>query len=267
MNKQLVYQFIDAVNEHNINAMGHLISPNHSFTDAHNNSITGKDKILAGWKAYFEWFPDYNIDVEKIVGEGDTLALFGFAQGTFHNLKQDNTKAHWHLPASWKVVVSYDKIDVWQVYADTKIPFEIIQRYTTLADGEKILGLGGVFFKSRDPKKLCAWYDRHLGTAFGKNQYSLFRWRDRENKEQVGSTTFALFGDNSDYFSPSTSRFMFNFRVHDLEKFLAKLKKEGVQVIDKIESYDYGKFGWIVDPEGNKIELWEPKNEELFDNQ
>lgn len=263
--EQTIRDFVVAINSHSVEKISALMTGDHTFIDAQNNQVAGKEKMAAGWKGYFEWFPDYKIEVEKIISDKDTFAMFGYAQGTFHDLNPDSSHAHWRLPASWRAVVQGNKIAIWQVYADTKIPFEIIQRYSSLPDSQKVTGFGGVFFKSKNPKELRAWYDQHLGTTFGKTGYFSFSWRDRENKEKIGSTTFGIFKETTEYFKPSESSFMFNFRVRDLDAFLARLKKEGVQVMEKTESADYGKFGWIIDAEGNKIELWEPKNEEIFD--
>jgi predicted enzyme related to lactoylglutathione lyase len=190
------------------------------------------------------------------------VALFGKASGTFGNAKGDRTNAHWELPASWRAELKGNQIAVWQIYADTKAPFEIIGRYTEPTNDNTAQGFGGVFFKAEKPKELMAWYDAHLGTQFGKNGYFQFRWREFGESQRGGSTTFGIFKASSTYFEPSTKPFMFNFRVRDLEAMLKKLKQEGVQVMDKVQSFDYGKFGWIVDPEGNKIELWQPINEQ-----
>jgi predicted enzyme related to lactoylglutathione lyase/ketosteroid isomerase-like protein len=261
-----IQQFITAINAHDVQQLGTLMTDDHIFIDAHNSKVEGKQKMLLGWEFYFDWFPDYKIEVEKTMNDGNAFALFGFAEGTYHGLKEEVEKAHWRLPASWRAEVRDNKIALWQVYADTKIPFEIIGRYEERDKSKNIVGgFGGVFFKSTNPKELCAWYDKHLGTRFGQNEYQLFNWRERDNKEHIGTTTFAVFKSDTDYFSPSQSPFMFNFRVDDLDAMLQKLRSEGVQVMDKTENSDYGKFGWIVDPDGNKIELWEPQNEETFD--
>ncbi|MCW5908365.1 MAG: VOC family protein [Chitinophagales bacterium] len=129
---------------------------------------------------------------------------------------------------------------------------------------KKVTGIGGVFIKANNPKELCAWYDKHLGTTFGKNAYMVFNWSANKNDTPAGSTTFSFFKEDSNYFAPSTKQAMLNFRVENLETTLEELRKAGVQVFDNVEEYDYGKFGWIMDAEGNKIELWEPKNEHLF---
>jgi predicted enzyme related to lactoylglutathione lyase/ketosteroid isomerase-like protein len=261
MGQDILHRFIVAINDHNLEELGALMTDDHAFIDAHNNRVEGREKMLAGWKSYFEWFPDYKIEAEKVFCDGNEFAVFGFAEGTYHNLNEDK-KAHWRLPASWKVVVDGGQVALWQVYADAMIPFEIINRYAApTGDADKVTGIGGVFFKSADPKGLCKWYDEHLGTGFSGNEYMAFTWRQHENKEHVGSTVFSAFKTTTDYFAPSAKEFMFNFRVNNLDAILERLKKEGVNVFEKVDSYDFGKFGWIMDLEGNKIELWEPMNE------
>ncbi len=120
---------------------------------------------------------------------------------------------------------------------------------------KRVTGIGGVFFKTKDPGKVKEWYKKHLG--FNADDYGCsFWWKDSEGNDAM--TQWSPFPENTDYFEPSKKDFMMNFRVKNLDELLETLKKEGVQVIDKKESYEYGKFGWIVDLEGNKIELWEP---------
>ncbi|WP_459210559.1 VOC family protein [Aquimarina rhabdastrellae] len=120
---------------------------------------------------------------------------------------------------------------------------------------KRVTGIGGIFFKSTDPKKTKDWYKNHLG--LNTDEYGCtFWWKDEEDNKC--STQWSPFAKDTSYFEPSKKEFMMNFRVDDLVTLMETLKEEGVTVIDKIEEYDYGKFGWIIDPEGNKIELWEP---------
>jgi predicted enzyme related to lactoylglutathione lyase len=123
---------------------------------------------------------------------------------------------------------------------------------------KRVTGIGGIFYKSNDPKKAAEWYDKHLGLNFGANTYQSFLWRDHEDKEKECSSVFSFFKKDSSYFKPSDSSFMINFRVNDLDGLLQQLKAEGVQIVGETEVYPYGKFNWIIDPDGNKIELWEP---------
>lgn len=123
---------------------------------------------------------------------------------------------------------------------------------------KRVTGIGGVFFKSRDPKALGDWYRRHLGIPVEEWGGAAFSWRDPENPEAGGTTVWSPFSADTGYFAPSTASFMINYRVEDLHALLAVLREEGVPVDDKIEESEYGKFGWVTDPDGNKIELWEP---------
>ena len=120
---------------------------------------------------------------------------------------------------------------------------------------KRVTGIGGVFFKAREPENLKTWYKTHLGLP--TDQYGCtFWWKDHEGKDC--STQWSLFKEDTTYFQPSEKSFMMNFRVENLEALLDELRKEGVEVVGEMETYSYGKFGWILDPEGNKIELWEP---------
>ena len=128
---------------------------------------------------------------------------------------------------------------------------------------KRVTGIGGVFLKSKDAKALAAWYDKHLGFSFGENLYVGFKWINENNPAVPGNTVFSFFKTESNYFDPSTSPFMINFRVNDLKALMEKLKEEGVQIVGDIQEEAYGKFGWIMDPDGNKVELWEPIDEKL----
>jgi predicted enzyme related to lactoylglutathione lyase len=125
----------------------------------------------------------------------------------------------------------------------------------------RVTGLGGVFFKARDPEAVKAWYEKHL--QIEKGEYgTLFKWRTDEDPEVKGATAWNAFPAETDYFQPSEKSYMFNYRVENLEELLKVLEEEGVEIVGEMEVYSYGKFGWIMDPEGNKIELWEPLDEE-----
>jgi predicted enzyme related to lactoylglutathione lyase len=119
----------------------------------------------------------------------------------------------------------------------------------------RVTGLGGFFFKTKNPEKTKKWYKDHLGLPV--DDYGCtFWWKDTKGNDC--STQWSPFKEDTNYFQPSKKEFMMNFRVENLKELLAALKEEGVTIVGKIEEYDYGKFGWILDPEGNKIELWEP---------
>lgn len=120
---------------------------------------------------------------------------------------------------------------------------------------KRVTGIGGLFFKSKSPKTIKAWYGKHLGLPI--DDYGCtFWWKDQQDNDC--STQWSAFGDDTNYFDPSTQPFMVNFRVENLNDLITKLRTEGVTIVGEIKTYDYGKFGWILDPEGRKIELWEP---------
>ncbi|MGE5666043.1 MAG: VOC family protein [Betaproteobacteria bacterium] len=123
---------------------------------------------------------------------------------------------------------------------------------------KRVTGIGGVFFKAKDPKALAAWYKTHLGIDVEEWGGAAFRWKGPDNPEGIGTTIWSPFAADTSYFSPSTAPFMINYRVEDLHALLAALRAEGVRVEEKVEESEYGKFGWVMDPEGNKLELWQP---------
>ena len=123
---------------------------------------------------------------------------------------------------------------------------------------KRVTGIGGVFFKTQDPEKLKRWYQQHLGIIPDSDGYVSFRWREKDDPERVGYTAWSPFAQDTRYFDPSTKPFMINYRVADLHRLLEQLREEGVQVDDHVEESEYGRFGWIMDPEGNRVELWEP---------
>lgn len=122
---------------------------------------------------------------------------------------------------------------------------------------KRVTGIGGIFFKCKDPKTLREWYKTHLG--FNTDQYGTnFEWYQGADSTKKGSTQWSPFSEKTNYFEPSTKDFMINYRVDNLEALVVELKKENVTIVDTMETYDYGKFIHIMDLEGNKIELWEP---------
>ena len=129
MTKETILAFIDRINAHDVDGLGELMSADHRFIDALGNEVQGREKMIAGWRGYFEWFPDYRIEVgEVLAGEASageqTFAMFGFAGGSF----KGNSDASWRIPAAWKAMVKDGRIALWQVYADTKLQFESIER-------------------------------------------------------------------------------------------------------------------------------------------
>ncbi len=122
---------------------------------------------------------------------------------------------------------------------------------------ERVRGIGGVFFKSRDPKALAAWYGKHLGFAVDPSWAGcIFKWSEHDPRADA-YTVWSPFQKDTKYFEPGQQSFMLNFRVDDLDKMLEQLRAAGAQVDAKRESSEFGKFGWAMDPEGNRFELWE----------
>ncbi len=122
----------------------------------------------------------------------------------------------------------------------------------------RITGIGGVFFKSRDDRAaLAAWYQEHLGISLESFGGAILKWPD-DKAEDKGLTVWHIAEKESQWFSPSDSSFMINYRVDDLGEMIAQLRAGGVEIIQGPESHENGKFAWIMDPEGNKVELWEP---------
>lgn len=122
---------------------------------------------------------------------------------------------------------------------------------------KRVTGIGGVFFKAKDPKKATEWYEKHLGLPV--NPYgAMFEWFENAEKTRKGMTQWTPFAENTKYFGNGQQQYMINYRVENLEALIEELKKEGVTIVDKMETYDYGKFVHILDSEGNQVELWEP---------
>ena len=126
----------------------------------------------------------------------------------------------------------------------------------------KVTGIGGFFFKVEDTEATREWYGRHLGIPFSEWGGWGFRWRTLEDPDRIGRTEWSPFSSETTYLEPSEKPFMMNLRVDDLEGLLAQLAEEGVEQVGEMESHEYGRFAWIMDPNGIKIELWEPAGEE-----
>jgi catechol 2,3-dioxygenase-like lactoylglutathione lyase family enzyme len=123
---------------------------------------------------------------------------------------------------------------------------------------QRVTGIGGVFLKARDPEALRAWYRDHLGFEVQDWGGVTFHWHSPEKPALDGATVWSVFPESSEYFAPSAAPFMINYRVQDLHAVLAALRDEGCAVDEKVEESEFGRFGWVLDPEGNKVELWEP---------
>lgn len=198
----------------------------------------------------------------KILGAG--LDVLEYEKLSFETLFHDgNTPEAFQYLLHAKNVILTPHIAGWTIESHERLAQVIVDKIKAVyfgpvkvaVDEKRVTGIGGVFFKSKDPKALVAWYGKHLGLK--TDDYgATFWWKD--NKGNDCSTQWSPFADDTTYFAPSEKQFMQNFRVNDLESLLKKLSDEGVTIAGTIETYDYGKFGWILDVEGNKIELWEP---------
>lgn len=198
----------------------------------------------------------------KVLGAG--LDVLEYEKLSFETLFQDKgtPEAFQYLLQADNVILS-PHVAGWTFESHERLAQVIVDKIKEKYFGKtvketiekRVTGLGGVFFKSKNPKELVAWYAKHLGLK--TDEYgSTFWWKDVQGNDC--STQWSPFAEDTSYFSPSEKQFMQNFRVENLEELLVQLKQEGVTVVGEIESYDYGKFGWIIDLEGNKIELWEP---------
>ncbi|NTW31542.1 MAG: nuclear transport factor 2 family protein [Bacteroidetes bacterium] len=132
MERNLVIEFVNFINQHDTEGISKLMSEEHVFTDSQGNIIQGRENMKKAWELYFEWFPDYTIEITDVIQGETCVAAFGFANGTFHNLHNEKNLNHFHLPSSWKIVLENDLVKKWQVFSDTKIPFEIMERNKTL---------------------------------------------------------------------------------------------------------------------------------------
>ncbi len=257
MTKETLHSFADAVNAHDVARITALLTSDHTFIDATGCEGSGKDKAAAGWGDYFKLFPDYHIDITDVFVNGDTVAAFGFAQGSYLG----NKAHHWRTAASWRAVVHGQQVKTWQVYADTKVPADIIAKsagnHTDPAPG--VTGLGGFFFKCKDPNNVKAWYKQHLhvdASPYGTK----FEWRQGSDPSKYGCKLWIPFGEKTTYFAPSAKDYMINYRVAHIEQLVEQLRKDGITILDAIEDSDFGKFVHILDCEQNKVELWEPKD-------
>jgi predicted enzyme related to lactoylglutathione lyase len=129
------------------------------------------------------------------------------------------------------------------------------QEFTVM---KRVTGIGGIFFKAKDAPALQAWYKRHLGIDVQEWGGTVFNWSDAAGKPVAGTTTWCINPQENEYFAPSSASFMVNYRVEDLLALVKALKAEGCTVLDNIDESEYGKFAWVIDPEGNKVELWQP---------
>ncbi len=127
----------------------------------------------------------------------------------------------------------------------------------------KVTGVGGVFFKDSKSQELQDWYRDTVGVPANKEGYLMFPWRELDNPDKMGATVFSVFDKGSDYFGDDNQQFMINFRVDDLDAMLERLTADGTKVLEAREEFEFGKFAWIVDPAGNRVELWEPTHSDI----
>lgn len=201
---------------------------------------------------------------KKILGA--CLDVLEYEKLSFENLFKYET-----LPEAFDYLIQAENILLsphiagWTVESKIKLAQTIIAKIESIffskdaiesgKEIKRVTGIGGLFFKTKDPAKLKEWYKKHLG--FNTDDWGCTFWW-KNNNGKPASTQWSLFKSDTSYFLPSKKDYMFNYRVDDLRELLKKLKEEGVSIVGEVEEYEYGKFGWIVDPDGNKIELWEP---------
>jgi predicted enzyme related to lactoylglutathione lyase len=123
---------------------------------------------------------------------------------------------------------------------------------------KRVTGIGGIFFQAKDPAALQAWYKKHLGIDVQEWGGTAFTWADAAGNAMKGTTVWSIGAADGNAFAPRTAPFMINYRVDDLAVLLQALRAEGCNVLEKTDDSEYGKFGWVIDPEGNKVELWQP---------
>lgn len=128
MANEIVKEYIDAINKHDLDTMRSLMSEDHEFVDAGGGSYIGREEILKGWPAYYEMFPDYSIDISNIIENEGLVAVFGYASATYKNLKDPDNSNFWRLPAAWKAIVRNNQLVYWQVYCDYTPIHNIIRR-------------------------------------------------------------------------------------------------------------------------------------------
>lgn len=204
-----------------------------------------------------------NLKSKKVLGA--CLDVLEYEKLSFENLFENDS-----LPDAFNYLIKADNVLLsphvagWTLESKVKLAETIVSKVQTQffskniqssKKKDRVTGIGGLFFKTDDPKKLKTWYREHLG--FNTDDWGCtFWWKSKDGIPS--STQWSPFTSDTNYFEPSTKDYMFNYRVADLEGLMKKLTIEGVTIVGEIKTYEYGKFGWIMDPDGNKIELWEP---------
>ena len=204
-----------------------------------------------------------NMKSKKVLGA--CLDVLEYEKTSFENLFENKS-----LPDAFDYLIKADNVLLsphvagWTVESKVKLAETIVSKVHAqffssekeiAVEEDRVTGIGGLFFKTDDPQKLKSWYQKHLG--FNIDDWGCTFWWKSKNGAPA-STQWSPFKSDTDYFEPSTKDYMFNYRVRNLELLYKKLKAEGVTITGDIQTYEYGKFGWIMDPDGNKIELWEP---------
>lgn len=203
----------------------------------------------------------------KILGAG--LDVLEYEKNSFESLFSEN-----HIPDALRELIQMDNVLLsphiagWTVESKEKLAQVIVDKIKEMYGFNKkeevlpalqygVSGLGGFFFKTKNPDAIKTWYKKHLGMNTDSYGWT-FWWKDKEGNDC--STQWSPFKEDTSYFAPSEKPYMMNLRVKNLTNLIEQLKKEGVTVVGEVEEFSYGKFGWILDPEGNKIELWEPND-------
>ncbi|MBX2907199.1 MAG: nuclear transport factor 2 family protein [Taibaiella sp.] len=253
--KDVFEHFVAAVNRHDGQAIANFLTGDHRFINAAGNELKGIDTVKAEWQDYFAVFANYKVEISQIFTEGNKVAAFGSVAGTVGTTR-------WEMPASWRAEITDGKLAELQLYSDTKLPFDLLVKNTYPANpNPRATSIGGIFFKCVDVEKTRAWYKDILGLNIDKYG-TTFEWRQAADPGMMGYTQWSPFKSTTKYFEPSTKEFMINYRVTHIEALVEKMQKAGVTVTDKIESFEYGKFVHVMDCDGNKLELWEPNDEE-----
>jgi ketosteroid isomerase-like protein len=128
MSIKTAMNFVKAINSHQVQKIAGLMTDGHTFVNSHGKKVQGKGNMKKAWKGYFDFFPDYTIEITEIIEDEETIGLFGWASGTYHNKETNDGSNTWKLPCAWKAIVEEEKISLWQVYSDTKVPYDIIEK-------------------------------------------------------------------------------------------------------------------------------------------
>jgi ketosteroid isomerase-like protein/predicted enzyme related to lactoylglutathione lyase len=236
--------------------------------------VVGRDKIRESMKKAPEALLTWKPKKAEVAQSGD----LGYTWGTYEvktqnpngeeNIRYGKYLNIWKKQADgkWKVAVDMGNSSPPPENASNQESFQ-----STLKKGNnnmtdqiksRVTGIGGIFFKSQNPKKLIQWYHEHLGIELEGDWGAIFEWREVANPKQKGYTVWSPMPKDTNYFDPSQASFMVNYRVANLNELIVQLRNEGVEVSEP-EKHPQGLFAWIMDPEGNRVELWEPAETNL----